>query len=217
MPHHTSPIWFQGFIWRGVYLKMFSRVDGKTIKAEIKGLKNLAIEYLQTENSFKIDFQKLIKEKIHDNSFLDANINKPNDQNNNFPFKYINFILPLICYIESPSWVLLGTPLIFNKKHGHEELKIHDISQYFKKSLYLNNLSNQHLKFHFTNYEETSTVFQTPNSSATFMNPNNLNSIINNVKTLIPRQDPVYLMYLINQDPNTNIVYFDTPEFLYHF
>ena len=214
LPHHASPIWFEGFIWRGVYLKMFSRVNGKKIKAEIKGLKNIAIEYLQTESSFKIDFQNIMKDKINDNSLFDVNLK--NDPNN-CPFKYVNFIMPLICYIESPSWMLLGSPIIYNKKHGNEDLKISGISNYFKRSLFLNNLANQHLKFHFTNYEETSTLFQTPNSSTTIINPNNLNSIISNIKNIMPKQDAVCLMYLINQDPNTNIVYFDTPEYFSYF
>jgi len=213
LPHHSSPLWFEGFIWRGVYFRMYSRVEGKRIKAEIKGLKDLAVEYLQTETSFKVDFQNIMKEKMNnENSFLD--LNPKHDQTHN-AYKFINFILPLICYIESPTWVLLGTPIIYNKRHGNEDLKIADAANYFKRTLYFNNLSNTNLKFHFTNYEETSTVFQTPNSSTTWINPNNLNSIINNVKNLIPKHDPVYLMYLINQDPNTNIVYFDTPEYIY--
>lgn len=210
LPHHSSPIWLEGFIWRGVFLKMFSRVDGKKVKAEIKGLGNIAVEYLQTETSFKINFQNIVKEKLQENSFLDTNVK--NDPMN-CPFKFINFILPLICLIESPSWILLGTPIIYNKKHGNEDLKVSEISNYFKRSLFINNLTSQNLKFYFSNSEETSTVFQTPNSSATYINPNNLNSIINNIKNIMPKHDPIYLMYLINQDPNTNIVYFDTPEF----
>ena len=211
LPHHTSPLWFEGFIWRGVYLKMYSRVEGKRIKAEIKALKNLAVEYLQTESSFKLDFQNIMKEKMNENSFLDVNFKT--DQTHG-AFKYVNFILPLICFVESPSWVLLGSPIIYNKRNGNEDVKIMDPASYFKRSLYLNNLSNNNLKFHFANFEENSTVFQTPNSSTSWVNSNNLNSIINNVKNLIPKHDPVCLMYLINQDPNTNIVYFDTPEYL---
>lgn len=208
LPHHTSPLWFQGFIWRGVYLRVYSKIDGIKIKSEVKGLKCLAIEHLQTETSFKLNFQTIMKEKIKDNGFLDTNIK--NDMSN--AYKYINFLMPLICYVESLSWILVGTPIIYNKKHGNEELRVTEITNYFKKSLYLNNLTNDHLKFNFSNFEETSTLFQTPNSSATFVNPNNLNSIISDIRNIIPKHDPICVMYLINQDVNTNIVYFDTPE-----
>lgn len=210
LPHQTSPLWFKGFIWRGVYFKIYSKIEGKKIKAELKSLKYLAIEHLQTETSFKLNIQTLMKEKLKENNLLDPHLK--NDVNN--PFKYLNFIMPIICIVESSSWILLGTPVIYNKKHGSEDLKVSDVSNYFKKSLHLYNLANENLKFHFPNFEETSTLFQTPNSSATVINPNNLNSIITNTKNIIPKHDPSCVMYLINQDPNTNIVYFDTPEYL---
>lgn len=184
---------------------MYSKKDAKKIKSELKMLKNLAIEYLQSESTFKLDNQS--KDKMSESYIEIKNIKNIENSAN---YKYINFILPLICYVESSSWILLGTPYIYNKRN--EDHKIRNLNDYFQQSLFLSSLNQKNLKYHYKMYEESSTILLTPNSSATLSVTNTLNVIITNVFNILPKQANTCLMYVINQDHNTNVVYFDPPE-----
>lgn len=200
LPDKGDKAWLEGFVWKGVYLKAYSRVDGKKAKAEVNALKEIAIEYLQTESSFRLD-----PGAKPETSFLDG-------LNNNPKAKFLNFLLPLVAVVESPSFTLLGSPVIINRKHGSDEARVSEPGRFFRRSLYLNSLEAGNLRFQVSSGEENSTVMQTPNSSAVWGGSGSLNAVLTNVRNLRPRHEPVCLMYLVNQDPNTNIVYFDPPE-----
>lgn len=167
-------------------------------------MKVIELEYLQSEYIFKLDSDKeSLKEILNE-----LNV-KPN--NDHVSEKYLNFIMPLICYVESTSWILVGTPITYLKKK--EEVKIKECAYYFKNSLYLRNLSMKNLKFHSKlNDEPTINIPPTPNSSAIFGSSNTINAVITNVEGVLPKLRDACLLYIINQDLYSNVVYIDRPE-----
>lgn len=84
-------MWLKGFIWRGVYLRVVSKKQGKHVKSEMKALKHVGVEYLQNDCSFKIT-------SIPGLSAV-----------------FINYILPLMSYVETASFILYGTPYIHTR------------------------------------------------------------------------------------------------------
>lgn len=174
----------------------------KQIKNEIKALKVLEVEYLQSEYIFKLDPAKeSLKESLNE-----LNV-KSNDH---ISEKYLNFIMPLICYVESTSWILVGTPITYLKTK--EDPKIKECSYYFKNSLFLRNLSMKNLRFHSRINDESANIPHTPNSSAIFGPSNSINAIITNVEGILPKLRDACLLYIINQDLFSNVVYIDPPE-----
>lgn len=57
----------------------------------MRALKHIAVEYLQNDFSYPI-------------------ANPPNNSSNKTTF--VNYMLPLLCYVENTSLVLYGTPII---------------------------------------------------------------------------------------------------------
>lgn len=45
IPDAHSSLWVKGFIWRGVYFKLLSKKSAHTLKAEMKALKHVGVEY----------------------------------------------------------------------------------------------------------------------------------------------------------------------------
>ena len=55
LPDPLSPLWHKGFIWKKVFFKLYSKKQAGKVKKEVKALKHIAIEYLQTENTLKVN------------------------------------------------------------------------------------------------------------------------------------------------------------------
>ncbi len=125
LPSAGSKLWSAGFVWKGVFLRLLSKKGAKGLKAEIKALKHLAIEYFQSDFLIKYydcqQVQSFHSQKHYNNSDLNAQ-EKPQLLNHQIPsvlqqYSTIALVLPLISYVESSSWVLYGSPVVYHKKN----------------------------------------------------------------------------------------------------
>lgn len=56
LPEAQSQFWVNGFVWKKVYFKLYSKKYSQKLKKEMKALKHVSIEYLQSETStFKLN------------------------------------------------------------------------------------------------------------------------------------------------------------------
>ncbi len=138
LPEATLTVWVKGFIWKGVFFKAYSKKEAQALKREMRALKHLAIEYLQTEACFKfVEGQGITGMNVAGggvNESVSQDINKASNQS-------LQVILPLICSVESSSWILVGSPVFPRKKWGLEDSIFKflqpDSSSIFKNSFLL--------------------------------------------------------------------------------
>ena len=205
LPHFSLGVWQTGFVWRGVHLKLLSKKKAKRLKAEIKALKQVAVEYLQTECITKFqDFQgnfSLINESLQD-------IGNKSTYSSNI---YLNFILPLIAYCESSSWILIATPFINNKKLSIEEFlqrANYEVGTSFKNSILMSNLNFLNLKCYAKSLDESCNS----NNSTNLYSPaiNSFNLIITNSLSLAPTHEDLVIPFIINEEYDSNIIYLES-------
>jgi alpha-tubulin suppressor-like RCC1 family protein len=197
LPDIFSPVWQNGFVWKGVYFKLYSKREGLRLKKEMKVMKHLGVECLQTDTSIKLDI-------------LGGNINDSVDTTKFMTNQIVNIILPLMCIVESSSWVLFGSPVFPIKKSTTEDQNtklVQDASQIFKKSFLLNNLTPKNFKIYHTTQETTTQ--HTGYSSIPHQNHYLLLSNVSKIAIQLPRVD---ILFTLNQESNAHVTFLDYPK-----
>lgn len=208
LPDPFSPVWQNGFVWKGVFLKLYSKKEAAQIKKEMKVLKHLAVECLQAETSIKIS-----------DAFPQGNSLNPNESTDNSkqaPSQFVNFILPLMCTVESSSWVLFGTPILPIKKSVAEDQSsklVQDACGMFKHSFLLSSVTPKNFKV-FSRSEEHLITSSISGNTAQFnssycQNHFLLLSNVSKVGIPLPRVD---VMFTLNQESNAHVTFLDYPK-----
>ena len=170
------------FFYIGVYLKIISKKNRKQLKNLIQSLKNISVESYFSGNTFKINDDSKIKssEKQTKNSF------------------FLNLITPLICYIESSSWILFGSPVIIQNRINEEKENLINFNNLFKNSIF----SVKELNINsFTLYDCS--------IKSNLAVKNSLNLIYTNIEEILPKIPNSQFMLILHSDININIVYLD--------
>jgi len=207
LPDPFAPIWQNGFVWKGVYFKLYSKREASKLKKEMKVLKHLAVECLQTETSIKIaDAQG---NTLNPNESID-----PTKQSSN---QFVNIILPLMCTVEGSSWVLLGTPVLPIKKSSAEDQSsklAQEASTMFRSSFLLSSLTPKNFKIFHKSEEHLITNSVTGLPSHLGSGNYNINHflVLSNVGKIgipLPRVD---VMFTLNQESNAHVTFLDYPK-----
>lgn len=210
LPDAFSGVWLKGFIWKGVYLKLYTKKEGQKIKREMKALKHLAIEYLQTESMYRI-----FEGPHHSVNLININESFLDHKGNNQ--QTLQVILPLISVVESSSWVLLGTPIFPCKKGGGLDENIAKILQnesngLFKSCFLLSGATASNFKtYHRPDEMNIQAGFNTfagnyssSQSSSTIM--------LCNAEKLLFNLPKVNVLFVIGHDENINILFTEYPK-----
>ena len=200
-PEILSSSWEEGFIWKGVYLKLYSKNDAQSLKKELKVLKHLGIEYLQTETSMRIT------DNMHSIS-LNPNESLEGLRANNGPI--LSVILPLICTVEGSSWVLLGTPIFPIKTKPAEDYMLrlsHEVNNMFRNTFLLSNMNIKNFKV-YNKLEDGQQKVAHHSSSQN----NNSFLLLSNVGKSIASLPKENILMVINQDPNVPISFLEYPH-----
>ncbi len=191
LPDIFSPVWQNGFIWKGVFFRLFSKKHARKIKKEMKVLRHVAVECLQTETCFKIDT-------------IDGTP------------AFMNIILPLMCTVESSSWVLLGTPVCPIKRTAQDDWTSKlagDAAMTFKNSFLLSGITSRNFKIiHKTEEQpiQTNTFGgQSPNSGH---QPINHFLMLSNVAKIVLPLPKVDVMFSLNQESNAHVTFLEYPK-----
>jgi len=195
LPDIYSPLWHLGFVWKGVYFKLYSKRNAKQLKKEIKALKHIAIEYLQAETSIK----------------LSDSIPHFGEQVDKSQGIVLNVILPLMTLVESSSWVLFGTPIFPLKKTGGDDVSnklAQEGCNMFKNTLLLSTLTPKNFRAFYKHEDPTLNPISPTSAGSGY---NQFIMIHNVAKNVIPLPK-VDMMFVINQDPNAQITYLDYPR-----
>ena len=217
-PDLFSPAWQEGFIWKGVYLKLYSKNKAQQLKRELKVLKHMGVEYLQTETLLKLS-EAHHSISLNPNESLDAS--KPTN------LQILNILLPLICTIESSSWVLLGTPVLPTKKGQSEDQALkfsNEISTMFKNTFLLNNVTHKNFKVY---HKGDDSVTGAPpgnilptgvthgsylSGAGNIVNNNTIYLILSNVSRILVPLPKASIMMIIGQEINSNISFLEAPK-----
>jgi len=213
-PELFSAAWQEGFVWKGVYLKLYSKKEAEALKKELKALKHIGIEYLQTETSAKMTENLPSLMNPNDQSIDGSKIGN-NGQT-------LTTILPLLCTVESSSWILLGTPIFAVKKGISEEYatRLHnEVSNLFKNTFLLGSLGIKNFKPYNKSDESTQPTAQ-PHTFGNIGNTNytsgpGVNSMFlmlcNVGKTMVPLPK-VHSFMVIGQEINSSVSFLEYPR-----
>lgn len=214
LPEATSNIWVKGFLWKGVYFKLYSKKEGQLLKREMRALKHTVIEYLQTESCFRL------VEGLGSNAGLNIigmNENTSQDLNKSLN-QTLQVIPPLISFVEGSSWMLLGTPVFSRKKGGVEDsiAKVLQIEShgFFKNSFLLSRADARNFKL-YNKSDEQIYGGQTHNTlSGSMLGQQQLTSylLLSNANRLVFSLPKVQSMFMIAQDENVNIMFTEFPQ-----
>ena len=210
LPEATSNLWMKGFVWKGVFFKIYSKKEGQLFKREMKALKHLAIEYLQTETCAKfVEGRGIIGGGVNESVSYDTNKVK---------VQSLQVILPLISVIESSSWILVASP-VFPRKKGTVEDSILKMLQpestsIFRNSFLLSGADYRNFKLYQKN-EEHNTAQQ---SHASLSQANAHSLLLANTNRLLLSLPKVQVLFMIPQDESVNIMFTQFPKngFLEH-
>ena len=212
LPEAVSNVWAKGFIWKGVFLKRYSKKEAERLKQEMRSLKQLAVEYLQTESLFR---------------FSDGNTNMPSmsliNMNESLSqdagraaTQIIQVILPLITVVESSSWVLLGTPIFPKQKNGSEDNFLRALQEpgiAFHNSYLLSNTNHNNYKVYNKPEDLTGTLQSGVFSGlGSFVAPTVSFALLSNTQRVMPRLPKVQVMFMIAQDDSVNIMFTEFPK-----
>jgi len=210
-PEIFSPAWQEGFVWKGVYLKMYSKKDSQKLKKELKALKHLGIEYLQTETSVKLT--ENLPSILNPNDSIDAS--------RSYSGQTLTTLLPLICTVESSSWVLLGTP-IFPARKGLSDDYLYklnnEINNLFKNTFLLTNLSMRNFKpYHKLDEAPQAVQVHTfgnlgNTNHTTGSNLNNVFLVLSNVSQSLTPLPKVQSLLIISQEISSSISFLEYPK-----
>jgi len=220
LPDALSTAWLEGFIWKGVFLKLYSKKDGEQLKREIKSLKHLGVEYLQTEAS-----TRFVEQHTHSTH----NISELLEPGKSSASQIINVILPLVCTVESSSWILLGTPIFPIKKSIADDQNskvVLESTSAFKNSFLLSGLTPKNFKV-YSKIEEPQSMGTTPSNntagisgphssylqgSSASNQPNNIFLLLTNATKVLPSLPKVTVMLILNQEPNAHVTFLELPK-----
>ena len=96
LPKIDSEIWFSGFVWKGIFIRIESNLNSKKIKTEIKSLNYYFLDYL------------LLLNKFNGNNFEVGNLTYEKSK----VLLSNNIIFPLIGYVEINSFILYASNII---------------------------------------------------------------------------------------------------------
>ena len=211
LPEATSNVWVKGFLWKGVYFKLFSKKEGQLLKREMRALKHAAIEYLQTETGFRL-IEGL-------GSTIGMNIIGINENISQDLTKTANQILqvipPLINIVEGSSWILLGTPVFSRKKGGIEDSlsKILQVESngVFKNSFLLSRADHRNFKLYCKNDDQM--VGQSHTLTGSFLGQQSTNYLLlSQANRLVFQLPKVQTLFMIAQDEGVNIMFTEFPK-----
>ena len=220
LPEAMSAAWQEGFIWKGVYLRLYSKKEAEQLKREMKALKHLGVEYLQTEATTRI---------VEGSTYSTNNISEILEQGKGATSQIINVLLPLFCTVESSSWVLLGTPIFPIKKSLADDQSskvVVDSASTFKNSFLLSGLTPKNFKVYYkaedgqgtgNTLSNTNTGVAGPHSSYLQGNQassqhNNVFLLLTNVTKLLASLPKVSVMFIMNQEPNAHVTFLEPPK-----
>jgi len=211
-PEIFAPAWQEGFVWKGVYLKLFSKQDSQKLKKELKALKHLGIEFLQTETSVKIT--ENLPSILNPNDSIDASRSSPSGQT-------LTTLLPLLCTIESSSWVLLGTPILPIRKGLSDDYLYklsHEVSNLWKNTFLLANTSVKNFK-PYLKLDENVPAAQPhtfgnigASNYTTGSNLNNIFLVLSNVAQTLTPLPKVQTVMIISQEISSSISFLEYPK-----
>lgn len=218
LPDAVSMAWQEGFIWKGVFLKLYSKKEAEKLKKEMKALKHLGVEYLQTEaGSRNVDMMSHSAHNI-------SEISDTGKQGNHV----VTVLLPLVCTVESSSWVLLGTPVFPIKKSIADDQASKMVQESigtFKNSFLLGNLTAKNFKQYYRP-DENNIVGNIPSSTnintnvmssylqgnSTASNTNHTFLLLSNVSNTLTSLPKVNVMFLLNQEANAHVTFLEFPK-----
>ena len=217
LPDPMSAAWQEGFIWKGVFFKLYSKREGEKLKAEMKALKHLGVEYLQTEASTRV---------IETFSHSTNNLSEISETGKPVATQVINVLLPLVCTVESSSWILLGTPVFSIKKSVADDQAtkvVIESAAAFKSTFLLSGLTSKNFKVYNKGEELGSAPSYSNAGSAGHHSsylPGNpgmgsLNStflLLTNVSKTLTTLPKINIMFILNQEPNAHVTFLEFPR-----
>ena len=244
----SSPYWQKGFIWKGVYFRLYSKHESERLKREMKALKHLSIECLQTESTIKVN--DMAQQSINESISQDNNIGGLNGFggvsgpviSTKGKTHLLSILLPLITYVESSSWVLMGSAILPTKKGMMDDifqrLQVENLGL-FKNTFLLCNANLKNFKLYtrineeiltsnptvnYNNmvsfssnqnqntYGSIPTVGMTPVSNTNTASINQTYLVLCNANRLVLSLPKANIMFVMHQDINSNILYLEFPK-----
>lgn len=201
LPDAISNVWLKGFVWKGVYLKLYTKNEGQKIKREMRALKHLAIEFLQREGT-------------ETQSMGFGNLNDVSQDHGKGNREIFHIVLPLISIVESSSWVLLGTPIFPCRKGGSLEENLTKLLQYesnglFKNSFLLSGASTSNFKIYGKSDEQSHSTSHIISSTASVTSSF---AVLCNADRLLLHLPKVHVIFAISQEENVNILFTEYPS-----